>query len=138
MDLQDMTTEQLHAHKAEQYRVAEVTGCLGKIADVARWIGQDPVSIREPGYRSTHGPKYQHSIGDIVIYVDDYGRYMTVHVNGKRVCSTHQTDRLFVSGEWSSIVVAHWSKAKAVRDAKIANQVEQERQRLLDTLQVVE
>src|SRR5438046_3119734 len=127
MDIQDMTVAELHDYKAECHRIADVTGLLHKIADVARWLGRDPVSIREPGYRSAHGPKYQYSIGtgetEITVYVDDYGRYMTVHLNGKRVCSTHQTERLFVPGEWSSIVAAHWGKAHAARDAKIAKKV---------------
>lgn len=130
-----LTNEQLRELIKQRYQEAEDSGLLSRIADVARELGHDPASSdaqgNRTGYRSTYGPKYIWHDGDVEVFVDDYGRYMTVRYRDQRVLSTHRADKFIVYGPWVDII------SKAVPDARIhkylseENAQEAEHERLL-------
>jgi len=112
--------------KKKYYDDATSSGILGRIATVCRQLGSD-LSQR-------YGPKYEYINGNIRIYVDDYGNYMTVQVDGKDVCSTHPCDRLFVPGNWTAIIETAYPAAAEVASGKFHDREERERQALAHDL----
>ncbi len=118
MTLDELPVDELRARKCHQFEEARARGALTRLALIARELGRDPISIAQPGYVSTYGPKYLFIAGNgpdaVYVYVDDYGGYMTVHVGGENphrggrpVCSTHATDSFFIPGPWEAAVLAH-------------------------------
>lgn len=94
MNTEEMTIEQLRALKEHNYKTAIHDGTFEFLANLARHFGV---------YQScSYGPKYkwENDDGNIVIFVDDYGHYMTVTVNGEKVASTHFCDQYIKSGNW--------------------------------------
>lgn len=126
--LTDMTVDELKELKREWYREARDSGKLKVIATVARVMGQQMAA--------KYGPKYQWQHGDISIYLDDYGRYLTVTVDETRVCSTHPTSCLFVPGDWYDVIAAHAPNTDAIISRREQSIAERERQRLLAELGV--
>ena len=128
MNLENMTIEQLKALKQERYNEAREEGTLRAIASICRELGEDPAG---PGYVSRYGPKRVWKQGDITVYVDDYGAYMTVSVEGKKVCSTHPCDQFIIPGDWIDAVLAHYSEAQERVEQREARQLTNERSRLM-------
>lgn len=89
----EMSEEQLLAMKRLLFQEAQAQGVLSGLATIARQFGKE--------LNANYGPKYKWEGEGVVVYVDDYGGYMTVHANGERlVTSSHQTEKLFVPGPW--------------------------------------
>ena len=90
---EELSEEQLLAMKRLLFQEAKAQGVISGLATVARQFGKS--------LNANYGPKYQWESEGLVIYVDDYGNYMTVHTDGKRlVSSSHRNERLFVPGPW--------------------------------------
>jgi hypothetical protein len=90
---EEMSEEQLLAMKRLLFQEAQAQGVISGLATIARQFGKE-LDVR-------YGPKYKWEGEGVVIYVDDYGRFMTVHANGERlVTSSHKTEKLFVPGPW--------------------------------------
>lgn len=134
--LDTMSSDQLKALQREYY---EASGRVRQMCAVV---------ARELGTRlsAAYGPKYVYSPDDpdhgkfhgqragLSIYVDDYGGYMTVTIDGKRVCSTHATDQLFVPGEWVKRIDEIYPEAHARMQARATAAAERNRQYLIDHL----
>lgn len=89
---------------------------------------------RQLGHRGGDSHKYEWESDGVFIYVDDMGQYMDVKFNGKRVCSTHQTSKLFVPGEWVNVIDRVIPAAKERQARMEIESNEEARKRLLDDL----
>lgn len=128
--LAEMSAEELATLKRSWYAQAKMAGNLERIHKVCRELGESQ-SVR-------YGPKYELSIGDVHIYLDGYGSgYMVVSTGGergRRVCSTHPADELFVPGEWLDKVEAHYERALESESARKSNYQQAQRRELLEEL----
>ncbi len=63
------------------------------------------------------------------VFVDDYGRYVTVHVNEKLVASSHPCTRLFIAGQWQDVALARYPEAqeKAAQREAARREIEEPR-----------
>ena len=103
--------EELLAMKRLIFQEAKAQGIISGLATVARQFGKD--------LNVNYGPKYQWEGEGIVIYVDDYGNYMTVHADGNRlVSSSHKNEKLFVPGPWLTPLLPLMEQAKQAAEAK--------------------
>ncbi len=114
--------DELKEMKRAWYSEAEQSGLLARIATVCRELGSR--------LNANYGPKYEFVSVTTVIYVDDYGHYMTVRADGKEVCSTHPCSRLFVPGEWAKQIDALYTVAVAKLDEKAAERTSREKDEL--------
>ena len=89
---EDMSLDELKKLKSDWYREAETNGSLSTVYKICRELGEK--------LAADYGPKYELKLDDTVVFVDDYGNYMTVLHEGRCVCSTHPGTKLFVPGEW--------------------------------------
>ncbi len=122
-DLSKMSLKELEEHKAHLYNDNTKNGNINKLHVIARMLGERA--------HHNYGPKYRYKDGDIEIYVDDYGAYMTTRVSGKLKVSTHN-EKLYVPGEWEEIINRLYPQAQAKQnDLDIENEIH-EKQRLLD------
>ena len=130
-----LSTVELAQLRRDLYSRAEKDGTLMKIAEVAREFGKDPAG---DGFVSTYGQKYlwkETVFGyPLEIYVDDYGNYMTVTLNNKRVCSTHLCDRLFVPNKWVDFVLEKYGEVQRLRAERKAETDNAIRMKLLDEM----
>lgn len=119
----NMTVEELRALKQQNYKTAQNDGTLSFLADVARHLGE---------YQScSYGPKYKWENDNIVIFVDDYGGYMTVNVDGEKVASTHFCDQFIRGGGWLDEVNAFRGEVDRVIKEKQEKKEAKERAELL-------
>lgn len=108
-----MTADELKSLKTQWYETARQDGSLALCYLVGRELGT--------ALNSRYGPKYLWKFSNVELYVDDYGHYLTVHQDNKLVCSTHDTNRLFVPGSWvesvknAAIVARHKTEKKEFR-----------------------
>jgi len=116
--------EDLLKLKKDWYDEAQKAGKFAKLCTIAREIG---VSIRH-----NYGPKYEFVDGDVRIYVDDYGNYMTITVGKRLVCSTHN-ERIYIPDVCDEIIAKGYpvaeeklSKRKAEEEARKAERLRQE------------
>lgn len=124
-DLQSLSLQELRELKAKWYKENTDNGNIKKLSLIARELGQ-----RIP---HNYGPKYEYNQEGVMIYVDDYGGYMTVHVKGKLKVSTHN-DKLYAPGEWEEIIT-RLSPAATDQRIKGKSEIENsERKTLLDEL----
>lgn len=123
MNLQDMTSTELAALKGKWY--IEASEKISQLYSIARHLG-----TRVP---HNYGPKYSFEKDALKIYVDDYGGYMTVHLNGKLIVSTHN-ERLYVPGEWEAAIPGLSSMAEEVKAEKDTQKEQKEKSQLLDEL----
>lgn len=130
--LAEMSADELFALKRGWYAQAREAGHLGSIERVCRELGNS-LSVR-------YGPKYELCIEDVYIYVDGYGRYMTVSVDDPeadervRVCSTHPADGLFVPGEWLRKVEPYYESAHCSERERKSRREDENRRKLLEQL----
>jgi hypothetical protein len=124
--MSQLTLEELKKLKYQWYEEAVTSGKIDEIAKVCRVLG-NPVS-------HNYGPKYSFERNGIVIYLDDYGNYMTVHYDGKLVCSTHPTERLFVRGVWTNIIQSFSSAVEEELKKRDALKEEDARKKLAQQL----
>jgi len=118
----DYTVEELKRLKKEWYQNAMDTGMIAKIGKICRELGN-----KVP---AKWGPKYQFDHGDLSLYVDDYGHYMTASYKDKMVCSTHFCEKLFVPGEWEKIITDHYPKAEKKEEMRTAEKLHKEKKEL--------
>jgi len=89
-----------------------------------------------------YGPKYLLGVDDVWIYVDTYGRYMTVRRGGKEgwgegskgLVSTHGTSEYIIPGEWLDRFMKLLPKAEAKRDARSFRYAQDRHKKLHDEL----
>ncbi len=124
--LESLSEDQLRALKKQWYVRACNEGVISTCREIARQLGGD--------INHNYGPKYTWAQDGVDVYVDDYGKYMTVSYKGRRVCSTHPCDNLFVPGEWVLVIDQYAQAAKDKSNAKEARRVEERRQQLLGSL----
>lgn len=126
--LNKLTSEELSELKEKLYRENKTK--METITQITRLLGDSPII----GY----GPKYNLTVvsknNDIKSYVDDYGHYTTVHVNGKLVMSTHN-EKLFIPGKWlKSFMDMTVVAAEEKEQAKKREAEESKRRELIDEL----
>lgn len=124
-DLQSLSLQELRELKIKWYKENTDNGNIKKLHLIARELGQ-----RIP---HNYGPKYEYNQGGVMIYVDDYGGYMTVHVKGKLTVSTHN-DKLYVPGEWEEIITRLLPAATEHHIEDKSDKENNQRQKLLDEL----
>jgi len=94
---------------------------MGTIAKIARELGH-----RES---ATYGPKFTWiTPKGLMVFVDDYGHYTTVHENdkgGRLLASTHPNESFCASGNWQEHILLLESEA----DAKAAQREKSEHDR---------
>lgn len=134
--LDQLTEDEIKAIIKQRYRKATEDGTFGKLEMIARELGVDPASIDKDGnptgYVSTYGPKRVWSLGNIRIYIDDYGHYMTVHVGEKQVVSTHETKRFIIAGDWLDLVLIYHPGAFARHQEREDRWLAERRKQLLE------
>ena len=99
--------EQLRTQIKQRYEQASGDGTFGKLAMIARELGES--------LNASYGPKYKFLQGGIEIYVDDYGHYMTVtRKDGlvEELASTHPCSRFIKSGDWLEPLLDNYESAK--------------------------
>ena len=121
-----MDSAELKALKRQWYVAAVEDGSVALCFRVARVLGR-PQAVGS-------GPKYSWEADGVSIYLDDYGKYLTVEVGGKRVCSTHDCEQLFVPGEWMNAVRRAAVTAAARQEREEHYREEAERRRLMAQL----
>jgi len=100
------TIKELQKLKSDWYEEAKINGNLSNLHTICKYLGE----------RISHnyGPKYQFSDGDLKLYVDDYGNYLTLRKDDKLVCSTH-SDRLFIKSICEPFIELHIARANAIK-----------------------
>lgn len=121
-----MGNEELKMKIRAQYDVACSFGTFAKLATIARELGE---SLSE-----RYGPKYRFTEGELKIYVDDYGNYMTVHRGNEEIASTHTCDRFIKDGDWQNQLLKHFGEAQAKKMARESEASEKEKARLMAML----
>lgn len=124
-ELKDMTAKELEDYKRKLYKDNTDNGNIQKLYTIGRKFGAD--------FASNYGPKYLLNEGQTEIFIDDYGGYMTVKVNGKLKVSTHN-EKLYVPGEWEGIISRLWPKASAKQYQDSLSTEDKRKQDLLDQL----
>ena len=127
MDYSNYTLKDLRKLKEKWYKDAKNSGFIRKVAMVGRELGEQQKNER-------YGPKYYFESDGLRIFVDDYGNYFTAHYNGKRVCSSHSTDRIFVPGEWTKIIDKLSVTAEQVIAGRKSEEEELEKKKLAEEL----
>lgn len=107
---EEMSEEQLLEAKRMLFQEAKAQGVLGGLATVARQLGEE--------LNANYGPKYKWEGEGVVVYVDDYGNYMTVRLRGRLIASSHPTEKLFVPGPWLTPLLPLMEQAKQAAEAK--------------------
>ena len=108
---EEMSEEQLLAMKRLIFQEAKSQGVIGGLATIARQLGEE--------LNANYGPKYKWEGEGVVVYVDDYGHYMTVHADGNRlVSSSHKNEKLFVPGPWLTPLLPLIEQATQAAEAK--------------------
>lgn len=108
---EEMSEEQLLAMKRLIFQEAKSQGVIGGLATIARQFGEE--------LNANYGPKYKWEGEGVVVYVDDYGHYMTVHADGNRlVSSSHKNEKLFVPGPWLTPLLPLMEQAREAAEAK--------------------
>ena len=106
-----VSEEQLLAMKRRLFQEAKAQGVISGLATIARQFGEE--------LNANYGPKYKWEGEGVVVYVDDYGHYMTVHADGNRlVSSSHKNEKLFVPGPWLTPLLPLMEQAKQAAEAK--------------------
>lgn len=123
-DLDAMTASQMRALIKDRYLAAVADETFTKLAAIARELGK----------QQGGDPKYIYQGGDIEIYLDEYGNYMTVKVGKKEVASTHQTNQFIIPGEWLDAVRDFYDEAVERKGARLNKRDNNERNELLDKL----
>lgn len=138
-DTEDMDVNEIMEVGMEWYRTALSLNIPATCALVARELGEAP-SVR-------YGPKYSWEREGIIIYVDDYGKYMTVrdardldddidpdyrYTKARQVCSTHPCSKLFIPGDWLEIIAPHIEPAEQRKERREKRRHENRRQRALE------
>jgi hypothetical protein len=131
INLKQMTTDELRKEIARIYAQYQQNCVISQLYIIARTLGCDPAG---DGYISSCGPKFKFVDGNVSLYVDDYGGYMTVSMDGKRVLSTHQCDQFIIPGAWIDTILAHYPAAQAKITADRAEREQSERNALLSKL----
>ena len=126
MSYQDLTNEEMQKLIKERYQDAKNSGLFGDIAMVARECGKY-LNVR-------YGPKYKFIDGDIAVYVDDFGGYMTTHVGDKKMLSTHPCQPFFISGVWVDTVLSRLDEARLRIDQRKAIEEVERRSKLINML----
>lgn len=121
-----MDVEELKALKVQWYENACKDGSIALCHLVGSQLG---VSLS-----AKYGPKYKWEAEGVEIYVDDYGNYLTVHVDGKQVCCNHYCTRLFIPGPWMDVVKRAAVLARQKKEGDECRREQDECRRLLDEL----
>jgi len=111
--LEEMTLDELHQLKKERYNKAQ--DIIGRARFVAVTLGEL--------INSTY-TKHSWEADGVTVFVDSYGRYMTVEQDGKKVVSTHN-DAFAIPGRWEDVVEKFYVLAKE-KDEEDRKQREQE------------
>jgi hypothetical protein len=98
-----MTEFEIKEAIRKRFKEASDAGLFGKFEVVAREMGQN--------MHATYGPKYLWERGPIRLYVDNYGKYLTVTVHGTLACSTHITDQFICPGNWQNEILSDYEAA---------------------------
>lgn len=122
--VEDMDIDELKALIAERYSKATRTGLLTACAEIADELG----TVIDHTYRKC---AWEDEANDIRIFHDSYGGYLTVHVKGRQVCSTHSTKRFVVPGSWQGIVYRTYQDAVKKKEARDAARIAEQRAELL-------
>jgi len=125
MKTEGMSLEELKELKRTQYEEARKSGVFLRLATVGRELGRE---VGRPG------PKYLWEDSSVRVFVDDYGRYVTVHVNEKLVASSHPCTRLFIAGQWQDVALARYPEAREKAAQREAARRESEEPRLQSEL----
>ena len=104
-----MEWKDLEQLKNELFENARKEGKSRKLSEIARHLGEN--------IRHNWGPKYGFTDGDIRIYVDDYGNYMTVNDGKRLVCSTHN-ERVYIPAVCDEIIAKHFPAAEEIKARK--------------------
>lgn len=125
--LNEMSLNELKALKAKWYQENSDNDNIKKLSEIGRFLG-DKLSVN-------YGPKYElyEEDTETEIYVDDYGGYMTVKINGKMKVSTHN-EKLYVPGDWEEIISRLHPKAEEIKNMRLNGASKTERDKLLDEL----
>ena len=124
-----MNNEDLKKLKQDWYSEASSNGTIAMLWKIAKELGTS-LNAKCP-------PKWQWTQGNIKIYADGYGNYLTVHVAGKEVVSTHETERLFVPGDWLKEIQPFVSEAESHALEQRRIRYQSERQKLLEELGLI-
>lgn len=79
-----------------RYERARKHGVFAKLGDVARALGKPPDARYGPKWTLVRATEQ----GEVSLHVDDYGGYITAHVNGRQMLSTHPANRFIIPGAW--------------------------------------
>lgn len=124
--VKDMSIDELEKLKQQRYQAAMDNGTLAMIGTVARELGH-PQQVQ-------YGPKWLWSADGISIYIDGYGRYLTVCSDNKKVCSTHRAEEFIVPGAWIDRVASYFPEALKNREEKEQSLSDHKHKLLLEQL----
>jgi hypothetical protein len=128
MDLQEMTSDELNTLQIKWYEDAKDSGKLTELHAIGRYLGTP--------LQANYGPKYAYNVDELYIYVDDYGHYMTVNYKEKMVCSTHPCERLYVPGDWETMIPQLVNLADQRKKDRFIEVEEKRKSELLKKLQL--
>ena len=97
--IEDMSIEELRALKAARYDNAIENDIVAKVWIIGEQLG-------------TGSATRLWSEDCVEIMTDSYGDYATVCYNGKRVLSTHATERFAMPGEWEDVILKWYPVAE--------------------------
>lgn len=129
-NLTTLSLEELKALKKRWWQYGVDSGAIAACGLIARFLGKK--------LDAKYGPKYRFEAGQLSIYLDDYGHYMTVMHAGRAVVGTHHNSQVFIPGDWTAELVELEARAAAVWDGNLHQVDEAKRQELLIELGLAE
>lgn len=123
--LSDLSLKELKELKEQWHQQATKDGTIILLTQIAKTLGEQlPANC---------GPKYLFKDNQIEIYVDCYGGYMTVKVDGKLKVSTHN-EKLYAKGEWEKNIPIWVAKMQPIIQQNIESAEEVERKKNIITI----
>lgn len=134
MNPQDLSVEELLKIKESNYQKAVLSAKFFNLALLSETLGKRTNCTYTKYEYTFESLTRSQGMRRIVVFNDVYGGYLTVRIEGKLVASTHYCDRLFVDSGWYEELLPKIEEAKELSKKNAEQEVESERQRLINKL----
>lgn len=123
INIENMDNKELKELIKKRFETAIKDGTTTKLYIIGRELGKS--------LNCKYGPKYQFKHNDTILYIDDYGGYMTIKTKEKTVYSDHVCDKFIIPCKEINELLSFYSKALNKKNEKNNYKYREERKKLL-------